>query len=223
MHSGRIQQQGVLRLFIGGDVVLYREGLKEALEHRGGAHVLGTGELGPETLATVLELRPSLLLLDMSSPKALAIARAVAVGAPTVKTVALGLEECAPSVIACAEAGIVGYVARGGSLDDLMATLKGVDRGEVLRSPRAAEFLRRRLVEIAHEQEAKVLLGGVTGRELEVLKLIDQGLSNKEIAQRLGIEVATVKNHVHKILAKLHVSRRGAAAARAREQRVDGA
>ena len=99
--------RAVVRLFIGGDVVLYREGLKEAIERRGGAQVLGTGELGAETLASVLSLRPSLLLLDMSSPQALTIARAVTVGAPTVRIVALGLEECAPSVIACAEAGIV--------------------------------------------------------------------------------------------------------------------
>jgi DNA-binding NarL/FixJ family response regulator len=101
---------------------------------------------------------------------------------------------------------------------ELGETVACVMRGELPCTPRLAATLFQRLaLHASHRQDDGAL--GLTAREREILTLIDGGLSNKEIAHRLNIEVATVKNHVHRILDKLHVKRRGEAAARIRGAR----
>ncbi|HEX7241600.1 MAG TPA: response regulator transcription factor, partial [Longimicrobiaceae bacterium] len=115
-------------------------------------------------------------------------------------------------VLACAEAGVSGYVSRGASLDDLVGALRSVARGELVCSPHIAGSLFRRVAALSERREASPA-AVLTPREREILGLIDQGLSNKEISRRLRIELSTVKNHVHNLLEKLQVSRRGAAAA----------
>jgi len=89
-------------------------------------------------------------------------------------------------------------------------------RGEAVCSPRVAGALLRRIAALATDGRSDRVPAHLTKREREIMGLIDEGLSNKEIAKRLRIEVATVKNHVHNILEKLQVHRRGEAAARVR-------
>jgi DNA-binding NarL/FixJ family response regulator len=91
-----------------------------------------------------------------------------------------------------------------------------VTRGEFLCSPGTAATLLRRVAALAAERHTADNGARLTPREQQVVRLIDEGLSNKEIARRLSIEVRTVKNHVHSILEKLQVRRRGEAAARMR-------
>jgi len=139
--------------------------------------------------------------------------RALAAVEPELKVVALGVPEVEPHILACAEAGVTAYVPREGSLDDLVATLKGVAVGEMRCSPRIAASLFRRVATLALERHAERATGRLTVRETEILKLVDEGLTNKEIARRLYIELPTVKNHMHNILEKLQLrSRREAAA-----------
>ena len=130
--------------------------------------------------------------------------------------VALGVADADDHVLGCAEAGVAGYVPRDASLDDLVAVIESAFRGEAICSPRIAGSLLRRIATLAAGQNGTMPLAHLTGREREIVRLIDRGLSNKEIARDLGIEVATVKNHVHNILEKLQVRRRGEAAARMR-------
>jgi DNA-binding NarL/FixJ family response regulator len=111
-------------------------------------------------------------------------------------------------VIACAEAGIAAYVAREGSLDDLVATLHSVMRGEARVSPRIAAVLLRRVGDMATGRAQRVRASPLTERETEIAGLVADGLSNKQIARRLRIRLPTVKNHVHNILEKLEVGRR---------------
>ena len=99
------------------------------------------------------------------------------------------------------------------SLDELADVLRVAARGEALCSPQMIAALLRRVATLARENTATSAL---TGRELEVMALIDEGLSNKQIARRLSIELPTVKNHVHHILEKLGVQGRYEAAARLR-------
>lgn len=114
--------------------------------------------------------------------------------------------------------GVAGFLPRDATLDDLAHTLTKVARGEAVCSSSVAGALLRRISTEAHQRT--VTADHLTPREREVLVLIEQGLSNKQIAQRLGIEVRTVKNHVHNLLEKLRVQRRGEAAARLRSARV---
>jgi DNA-binding NarL/FixJ family response regulator len=151
------------------------------------------------------------VLIDMAMPDSLATVRELAGLASCGRVVALSVPEHERTVLACAEAGIAAYVLREGSLADLVATVRGAVLGEAAISPRIAASMLRRLATLAHDlapQPAVVL----TAREMEVAALLGDGLSNKQIGARLNIELATVKNHVHNVLEKLHVHRRGEAA-----------
>jgi DNA-binding CsgD family transcriptional regulator len=120
--------------------------------------------------------------------------------------------------VACAEAGVVGYVGAEGSLDDVTAAIEGAARGEPRCTPQVVAALLRRVAALAGEvRPTRVGLPALTGREHQVVALIEAGLSNKEIARRLHVEVATVKNHVHNILKKLQARSRVEIVARVRQ------
>ena len=138
-----------------------------------------------------------------------------AVGGADRPIVVLGAPEGERELIALAELGVVGFVDRDASLDDLIASVVSAARGEASFPPRVATTLLRAVSSRSvrrHSLDVSVL----TMRERQVVDLIGDGLSNKEIATQLGIEVATVKNHVHNILEKLDVERRSDAVARLR-------
>jgi DNA-binding NarL/FixJ family response regulator len=99
-------------------------------------------------------------------------------------------------------------VTRNGSISELVAAARCAARGELNCSPRIAGTLVRRVAALAKEQYSATHLSRLTQREREIADLLGQELSNKEIATRLRIEVATVKNHVHKVLEKLNAHSR---------------
>jgi DNA-binding NarL/FixJ family response regulator len=117
-------------------------------------------------------------------------------------------------VFACAEARVSGFVSRNGSIQDLVAAVHCAVRNELVCSPRVAALLFGRVASIRSERVGERPNGGLTRREHEIVSLITQGLSNKEIARQLRIQNPTVKNHIHSILGKLQVRRRGEVAAR---------
>ncbi len=175
----------------------------------------GTAARLDQAIAALEQLGPDAVLLDTARLEALAAARAIKDSFPEIHVIALGVLEKRSSIIAYAEAGIAGYVCRESSLDDLVRTVESAASGELRCSPRIAAALLHRVSRLA----ALVTDPGdrhLTLREIEVVELIDKGLTNKEIAARLHIEVATAKNHVHNILDKMQVHHRGQAAARAR-------
>jgi len=145
----------------------------------------------------------------MAMPDAYGIARRVGRLSPVSKVFALGTPEDEAEVLACAEAGIAGYVTRDGSVDDVVVAIRTIARGEVYCSAKVASSLVRRVAERASSIPAAG--GCLTAREAQILKLLQQGLSNKLISRTLGIELPTVKNHVHNILTKLGIHRRAEA------------
>jgi DNA-binding NarL/FixJ family response regulator len=134
---------------------------------------------------------------------------------PSAELVALAVNDGDDDIVACAEAGVAGYVSRGGSVEDLVSTIAAAACGEVRCTPRAVRTLFRRLASLASSHTV-VPDAALTAREREIAALLVHGLCNKEIGERLHIELATVKHHVHHILVKLQVRRRGAAVARLR-------
>jgi DNA-binding NarL/FixJ family response regulator len=200
------------RLLVVDDTRLTREGLAHVLEAEPWVAAVETAAGAEAALHHVAGFSPDVVLVHMATTGGVDIVGAVVAAAPD----AIGASEHEDEVIACAEAGVSGYLTRAGSLADLHAMVKGAARGESLFSPRVAATLLRRVTSLAAERRSWIGPARLTARELEILGLIDQGLSNKEIAQGLSIEVRTVKNHVHSILDKLQVRRRGEAAARMR-------
>jgi DNA-binding NarL/FixJ family response regulator len=208
----------MIRTLICSEVRIYREGLAEVLERRSGITVVGTSCGAWESLAQVRALGVDVVLLDMSTAESVAILRELSRGVRETRVVALGVGETVAEVVAYAEAGVAGYVTREQALDDLVAAIVAVARGEASCSPRAAAMLLQHVSALADiQQEHPAASVHLTGREREILALIRAGLSNKEIGRRLCIELPTVKNHVHNILEKLGVSGRHEAAQVSRE------
>ena len=202
-----------IRILVVAGVRLYREGMASCLDKRENLAVVGTTASCAETLDQVASLRPDVVLLDAAAADRVTLIRALRETRPQVKTVLFAVENDEREIIACAEAGVAGYLPSEASLDDFAETLVRVARGELFCPPIVAAALLRHVGAGAAAPPEHPNLVGLSTREREVLALIDAGLSNKEIAVRLHIEVATVKNHVHPVLDTLRVTSRAAAAA----------
>jgi two-component system, NarL family, nitrate/nitrite response regulator NarL len=204
-----------LRVLFCSPIRLYREGLVEVMSRRGFA-MASTEPVAAAVAHAAEDLDPEVVLVDLAEPSGIETVRQLVAARPEAPVVALGVAERDAEVIACAEAGVAAYVTRGQTLDDLGLALRAAARGESPCSPKLTAILLRRLAALggtpatADDAEAGAPL---TPRESQILGLIGKGLSNKEIAQRLCIELPTVKNHVHNVLGKLSVRRRGEAAA----------
>jgi len=125
-------------------------------------------------------------------------------------------------IMACIESGASGYVLKEASFDYLVDTIRSVHCGESFCSPQMTASLFSRIAELADERMPSKSHGSIklTARELEIINLIAEGLSNKEISQRLFIETQTVKNHIHNILDKLQLHNRLEAVQYARERNL---
>jgi two-component system nitrate/nitrite response regulator NarL len=197
-----------IRVLIASGVRLYRESLEQILRNAGGVEVVGSASSAAEVLEQVRAGNPSVMLLDMAMEDAFSVARQVARQFRITKVVALGMPERESEVLSCALAGIAGYVTRAASADDVLETVQAAARGEVRCSPRVAGFLFRHIATLASEHGGRAPAKCLTAREAEIRRLLRQGMSNKMISRTLGIELPTVKNHVHSILGKLGVHRR---------------
>jgi two-component system, NarL family, nitrate/nitrite response regulator NarL len=204
-------QRRHMRVAIISDIRLFRDGIGAELERRG-FDVVGSATDDEARGDWIRERAPDVVLVDVAVPGGGAGVASL-VGAPArTRVVALGLPETGPHVVACAEAGMVGYVPRHASLDDVVDALHRVVRGEVLCPPTITGSLFRRVGALADEQRPARATDRLTAREREILELIGEGLSNKQIAQALCIELSTVKNHVHNVFEKLDVRCRSEAA-----------
>jgi DNA-binding NarL/FixJ family response regulator len=206
----------VKRLLILAEVGLFREAVAQSLGRDERIEVVGVAAGLEETIGSIQNDETDIVLVDTLMPGGADAVRALVAAAPQVKVVALAVPEDGRNVIAFAEAGASGYVLRDGSMEDLVAVIESVSRGEMLCSPGIAATLARRVADLARERRLEPIEGRLTARELDVLRLIEEGFSNKQIATALSIELPTVKNHVHSVLQKLKVDRRTQAAARAR-------
>jgi two-component system, NarL family, nitrate/nitrite response regulator NarL len=201
-----------VKVLVASDAPVYREGLERLLREYEQIVFVGAASCATDAANQVRDVEPDIVLLDMSMDEAFSAARKVAKTSKASRVVALGMPESEADIFRCAAIGIAGYVTRGGSLSDVVAAIDAVARGEVHCSPRIAGSLYRRVGALsAHGRAAANPVTGLTTREQQVLRLMRQGLSNKVISRRLGIELSTVKNHVHSILAKLGVHRRAEA------------
>jgi two-component system, NarL family, nitrate/nitrite response regulator NarL len=212
---GPAPESMMFRVLIVDDTWLYLEALADFLCRR------------PEIsqVATAVDLGSALRHVATSSQDAVLVSTVMSDGRAAVRAIceaarapviALAVRETEEEVIAWAEAGVAGFLFREESLEGLVAVIQSAVRGETLCPPRMTAMLLRSVTRLAAQRQPDPDVSRLTAREQEIVGLIDEGLSNKEIARRLTIEVRTVKNHVHSILQKLKVRRRGDAAARMR-------
>lgn len=195
------------------DSTLYREGLAAIIADQPGvADVRVAWDLS--SLRVVLDTGAAeVVLLNLASVDGRALLRTAREISPDSRLIVLGVsDDDEEEIVGCAEAGVAGYHLRSASLSELLALIHAVAAGQTLCPPRVTAILLQRLSVLAAQQRpaSKVLV--LTAREDQILRLLHVGLSNREIAARLSIEVHTVKNHVHSVLAKLGVRSRAEAA-----------
>jgi two-component system nitrate/nitrite response regulator NarL len=205
-----------IRLIIISSVRLVREGLAATLRGRDGVVVVDTVGQCPGGIARIADAEADVVLVDVgeTDTDTVATARLIKAASPGVKLVAFGLDEIDDRVFACAAAGFCSYVPRECGADELHRALVDAMEGRMHCAPHITAAMFNRLAGFLQERERPEALPTLTSRESEILALVEQGRSNKDIARQLAISCATVKNHMHNILQKLQVSRRGEAAAR---------
>jgi two-component system, NarL family, nitrate/nitrite response regulator NarL len=206
-----------IRVFILAEAHLYSRALAQFLGGQEALTVIGMDDDVERVLAHLDVLKPDVVLLDTEiANSAVAVCR-IADVEPSIRVVALAVPSGESDLIACAKARVAGYVSREEDPQDLVVTIEGVARGEMRCSPRIAHALLDQVAALATQDAPEPIdISPLTTRELQVLRLIDRGQSNKEIARHLSIELPTVKNHVHNILGKMKVNRRTEAIARLR-------
>ncbi len=215
-----------MRVFLISASALCREGLADVLARRDGIEIAGA-TADPAGVAVAVAGDSMIVVLDMVGFDPAEVAPRVA-GATEARVVAINVPSHARDVIACAEAGVACCLTAEASLDQLVLAIGSAARGEALCSPWTAAVLQRRVAVLAQERRrapvatVESVVARLTAREFEIAGLVEQGLSNKEIAGRLCIELPTVKNHVHRILDKLEVRRRAEAAALVRGGGIRG-
>jgi two-component system, NarL family, nitrate/nitrite response regulator NarL len=195
------------RIYITSETRLFREGLKAILARESRVDVVGYGSYS-DTLREIGKLTPELVLLDIHGSGSLDLPEKLRAILPGLRVVAAAVSEFGPDVIACAEAGICGYVARDGDVEDLIGTIMRALSGELVLPPHITAMLFDRVATLYSSRSPSLPGEGLTRREREIAGLVARGLQNKEIARCLCLGNATVKNHVHNILRKLNIQRR---------------
>jgi two-component system, NarL family, nitrate/nitrite response regulator NarL len=195
---------------------VHRESLSTVLDANTHIRVVGQARTLEETLPQLTDGQGAPVALLDGPPLGDLVVAAPLTIEPQAKIVALGVPES--EAVAWIEAGASGFVPPDGSLGDVIVAVEKVADDELAASPQVTARLASRVRLLAAESPPSIPDGRLTTREVEVLELLAEGLSNKQIAQRLSIQLQTVKNHVHNVLVKLGVKRRAEAAARARRR-----
>lgn len=197
-------------VLVASDLRLVREWLAHDLGSAPDLLVVGAVSDRGTAISLARRLSPDVLLFDRGMPDGLLAVLEIAAERPRMRVLAYGVQETEPEVAVCSDAGVHGFVPRDAGREALIESVRRTMRGEFVGSPAVSAFLLRHFV----HRSAPVAGHGLTGRELEIMRLLELGRSNKEIGAALGIEVATVKHHVHNLLRKLQARRRSEAAAK---------
>jgi DNA-binding NarL/FixJ family response regulator len=211
-----------MRIVLADDHALFRDGVSSLLQ-AWGHEVVGLAASGREAVDLVARLEPDLVLMDVRMPgmSGVQATQAIAAVRPETPIVMLTVSEDEEDLFAAIRAGARGYLLKDLEASQLRAMIEAVARGEAAITPATAARIIRHLSSLgaAADESAPDRL---TGRELEVLRLVTAGRRNKEIATELGITENTAKYHLRNILEKLHAESRTQVATRAlREGLVD--
>ena len=200
-----------IRLILADDHPIFRDGLVQSIEETGEFEVVGVGESARDAVDLVARHQPDLALLDLSMPGGgISAARKISAAGGGVRIAMLTVSEDENDVTAALQAGAIGYVLKGVSAMELRRVLKRVANGEAHVSPTlAAQMLK---LMNAPRQAQHNPIDDLTKREEDILRLVAKGLSNREVAEELGLQEKTIKHYMTTILGKLQARNRVEAA-----------
>jgi two-component system NarL family response regulator len=212
-ENDRVQPStDVIRVLIADDQALFRRGLFVVLGTEDGVEVVAEAENGVEAIEKARELAPDVVLMDVRMPQASGIEAAAQIRAdlPSTKILMLTVSDEEEDLYEAIKAGANGYLLKEISVEEVAEAIRAVMQGQSLISPSMASKLLSEFNALVRRAEDRQQFPApaLTNREIEVLRLVAKGMSNREIAEELYISENTVKNHVRNILEKLHLHNR---------------
>ena len=195
-----------IRVLLADDHVVLREATAELIDHQPDMRVVGQAGTGEETVALARELRPDVIVMDIAMPRldGLAATQQIVAECPAARVLVLTAHEDREHVIPLLEAGATGYLPKTVGLNELLDAIRATSRGESVLPPSVASVVVRHLA----GKSSAVPDDDLTPRETEVLCLLAEGLSNHQIARRLGVSVRTIESHLTRVYSKLGVGSR---------------
>jgi len=201
-----------LRVLVCDDHALFRRGLQMVLEQEPDLELVGEASDGVEAVQKAQELMPDVVLMDVRMPRRSGIEAAGDIKdmLPHVKILMLTISDEEADLYEAIKAGASGYLLKEIPIDEVAEAIRSVWAGQSRISPSMASKLLTEFAAMSKASSEKPQVPGprLTDREMEVLKLVAQGLNNRDIAKRLFISENTVKNHIRNILEKLHLHSR---------------
>ena len=201
----------MIRVLIADDHAIVRKGIRALLSESGGFEIVAEVADGQEAVRAATDTQPDVILMDLLMPgmDGIEATRRITSRQPEARILVLTSFAADNKLFPAIKAGALGYLLKDSSPEELVRAIRQVHRGEPALHPTIA---RKLLQEIAHPADLQPAPEALTARELTVLQLIAQGLSNQEIADELSVSEPTVRAHVSRILGKLHLASRTQAA-----------
>lgn len=193
-----------IRVLVADDHPVVRKGLQSCLSRQERLKIVGEATDGEDALAKALALMPDVVLMDISMPRrdGLAVTEALRRQAPHIKIVILSVHSNREYIFRVIQSGAHGYISKESPPEELLRAIETVYDGQTFFTPEIAQAALQQMVQNGGRREPFAQL---TSREREVLALIAQGQSNKEIASRLGIGVRTIETHRERIMRRLDI------------------
>ncbi len=207
-------------VFVASNVEIVSEGLALQLTRSAEVDLIGRGRLDARSVAEIARNNVRVVVLDLGSAEASDFLCRLRGAGVTARIVAVAIGSTRLDMAEWAELGVAGFVDDSGTVMDVVSSIHRVAGGEFFGSPRTTAALVSSLVERALRRRAPERMRRLTPRETQILHDLERGATNKEIARRLGISAATVKNHVHHLLEKLELRKRQDAGALVRSGRL---
>jgi DNA-binding NarL/FixJ family response regulator len=203
---------GTIRVVIVDDHALFRRGLDRVLSSEPDIEIVGEAADGVEAVQRVEELLPDVVVMDVRMPRASGIeaARQLRSTAPGTKVMMLTVSDLEEDLYEAVKAGVSGYLLKEVAIEEVADAVRAVAAGQSLVSPSMTSKLLEEFNVLSRraDERQRSLTTKLTDREVEVLRLVAKGLSNREIGSELYISENTVKNHVRNVLEKLHLHSR---------------
>lgn len=212
-----------IRVLICDDHDPFRQGLRTMLATDPGMAVVGQALDGQQAVALAAKLQPDVILMDLQMPRVngLEATRRIIAAGPHMRVLILTMSDDTATVFHALQAGALGYILKGARKADIIRSIQNVYHGEVVFGAAVAQHVISHFTRVQADVRADAF-PQLSERESEILNLMAQELSNEAIAERLGINLKTVRNHVSNICTKLQVSDRTAAVLRAQAESKTG-